>query len=313
MSLFLHDVRYAFRSLRRSPGFTAVVVATLGLGIGVNVALMSVVRAVLLRPLPYGGEERVVSIWSQWEGFPKTWVSVPEYRFYRDTIRSFDEVALYSSDSGNLTDDEPERVGLAQVTPNLFAVFGIEAALGRTFSPEEAHVSDLDSGDAADVVLLSHSLWQRRYGSDPDLVGRRIELDGTPVTVVGILPEGFQLPIDFSASTRTDLYLPGNVPEGTEPVPGMGGSHGYFAAARLREGASVEAARAAILLFNERETADGTYPESMRFRTLVIPVAEDVAGGVRYALWILAAAVGFVLLMACGNVANLVLSRGQER
>ena len=133
MSLFLHDVRYAFRSLRRSPGFTAVVVATLGLGIGVNVALMSVVRAVLLRPLPYGGEERVVSIWSQWEGFPKTWVSVPEYRFYRDTIRSFDEVALYSSDSGNLTDDEPERVGLAQVTPNLFAVFGIEAPLDARF------------------------------------------------------------------------------------------------------------------------------------------------------------------------------------
>jgi len=313
MSLFLQDLRYAFRSLRRSPGFTAVVIGTLGLGIGVNVALMSVVRAVLLKPLPFGGEERIVSIWSQWEGFPKTWVASEEYRFYRDTIHSFDEVALYDSGTGNLTEDEPETIGLAQVTPNLFDVFGVEAALGRTFTTEEAALSSFDTGGAADVVLLSHWLWQRRYGSDPGLVGRRIELDGTPVTVVGILPEGFQLPIDFSASTRTDLYLPGNVAEGTTPIPQQGGSHGYFAAARLREGASVEDARAELLLLNQRETADGTYPESMRFRTLVIPVAEDVAGDVRYALWILAAAVGFVLLMACGNVANLVLSRGQER
>ncbi len=313
MSLFLQDVRYALRSLSRSPGFTAVVVATLGLGIGVNVALMSVVRAVLLRPLPYGGEERIVDIWSQWEGFPKTWVSLPEYRVYRDTIQSFEEVALYSSGSGNLTEDAPERVGLAQVTPNLFEVFGVEAALGRTFTPEEARVSSLDSGEAADVVLLSHRLWQRRYGSDPDFVGRPIELDSNRVTVVGILPEGFQLPIDFGASTRTDVYLPGSVAEGTEPIPEAGGSHGYFAAARLREGASVEAARAEVSQFNQRTTVDGTYSEDMRFRTLLIPAAEDVAGDVRYALWILAGAVGFVLLMACGNVANLVLSRGQER
>jgi predicted permease len=313
MSLFLQDVRYAFRSLRRSLGFTAVVVATLGLGIGVNVALMSVVRAVLLRPLPYGSEERVVSIWSQWEGFPKTWVASEEYRFYRDTIESFDQVALYGSGTGNLTEDEPETIGLAQVTPNLFEVFGVEAALGRTFTTEEAALSSFDSGGAADVVLLSHRIWQRRYGSDPRLVGRRIELDGTPVTVVGILPEGFQLPIDFSASTRTDVYLPGKVAKGTIPISKAGGNHSYFAAARLREGASLEDARAEVHLFNERETADGTYSEEQRFRTLVIPVAEDVAGDVRYPLWILAAAVGFVLLMACGNVANLVLSRGQER
>jgi predicted permease len=312
MSLFLQDVRYALRSLRRSPGFTAVVVATLGLGIGVNVALMSVVRAVLLRPLPYGGEERIVSIWSQWKGFPKTWVSSEEYRFYRDAIESFDEVALYASDSGNLTEDEPERVGLAQVTPNLFEVFGVEAALGRTFTTEEAALSSFDSGGAADVVLLSHRMWQRRYGSDPGLLGRRIELDGTPVTVVGILPEGFQLPIDFSASTKTDLYLPGNVAEGTTPIPQAGGSHGYFVAARLREGASVEDARSEVLLFNQRETADGTYSEDMRFRTLVIPSPRTSRAAWRYALWILAAAVDSCSSWP-GNVANLVLSRGQER
>jgi predicted permease len=313
MSLFLQDVRYAFRSLWRSPGFTAVVVVTLGLGIGVNVALMSVLRAVLLRPLPYGGEERIVSIWSQWNVFPKTWVALEEYGFYRDTVKSFERVALYSSGSGNLTDDEPERVGVAQVTPNLFEVFGVEAALGRTFTADEAERSDMDSGETGDVCLLSHRIWQRRYGSDPDLIGRRIELDGAFVTVVGILPEGFQLPIDFGASTRTDVYVPGKVPDRTAPIPQFGGSHGYFAAARLRKGATVEEARAEVLHANERQTADGTYPEFMRFRTLVIPVAEDVAGDARYALWMLAGAVSFVLLMACGNVANLALSRGQER
>jgi predicted permease len=313
MSLFLQDVRFALRSLSRSPGFTAVVVVTLGLGIGVNVALMSVVRAVLLRPLPYGGEERIISIWSQWDRFPKTWLSMEEYRSYRDTLGSFDQVALYATGSGNLTEEEPERIGVAQVTPNLFEVFGVEALSGRTFTREEADVSPMDGDSDPSVVLLSHRLWQRRYGSDPGVVGRRIELDGAPVTVVGVLPEGFQLPVDFGASTRTDLYIPGSVPEGTVTIPSRGGSHGYFAAARLAPGVDVEAARAEVLLWNQRETAAGTYPEEMRFRTLVVPVVEDIAGEVRYALWILAGAVGFVLLMACGNVANLVLSRGQER
>ena len=313
MSLFLQDVRYAFRSLWRSSGFTAVVVATLGLGIGVNVALMSVVRAVLLRPLPYGGEDRIVSIWSRWEGFPKTWVSLEEYRYYRDTIESFDGVALYARDSGNLTEDEPERVGVARVTPNLFEVFGVEAALGRAFLVEDGMSSDPDSGEVAGVVVLSHRIWQRRYGSDRGIVGRRIKLDSAPFTVIGVLPEGFQLPTDFGATTRTDLYLAGSVPVGTAPIQPMGGSHGYFAAARLREGASVGEAQAEALLFNRRTTDDEIYPESMRFRTLVIPVAEDVAGEARSALFVLAGAVGFVQLMACGNVANLLLSRGQER
>jgi predicted permease len=163
------------------------------------------------------------------------------------------------------------------------------------------------------VVVLSHRIWQRRYGSDRGIVGRRIQVDSEPFTVIGVLPEGFQLPTDFGATTRTDLYLAGSVPEGTAPIPAMGGSHGYFAAARLREGASADDAQAEVLLFNQRMRDDEIYPESMRFHTLVIPVAEDVAGEARRPLWILSGAVGFVLLMACGNVANLMLSRGQER
>lgn len=307
MHSVLQDVRYAFRSIRRSPGFAVVVVATLALGIGVNVVLVSVVRSVLLSPLPYGEPERVVSIWSQWAAFPKTWVSVPEYRYYRDAVEAFERVALYDSDTANLTDgDEPERIGISEVTTNLFETLGVAPVVGRAFTPEEGKLS-------SDVVLISHRLWMRRYGGETDLVGRRIEIDGKPATVVGILPRGFQLPIDYSAETRTDLYRPTDVPAGMEPIPQMGGSHSYYSVARLAAAATVSRAQAEVLAANQRDTRDGIYPEDWRFRTLVIPVEDDVVGSVRPALWILLFAVGFVLLIACTNVANVVLSRGQER
>ncbi len=215
MHSLLQDVRYAFRSIRRSPGFAVVVISTLALGIGVNVALVSVVRSVLLSPLPYGEADRVVSIWSQWAAFPKTWVSIEEYRYYRDAVESFDRVALYDSDTANLTDgDEPERIGISEVTTNLFQTLGVSPVIGRAFTPEEGKLS---SG----VVLVSHRLWMRRYGGEPDLVGRRIEIDGKPATVVGVLPPRFQLPIDYNAETRTDVYRPTDVPAGIEPIPEM--------------------------------------------------------------------------------------------
>jgi putative ABC transport system permease protein len=307
MHSVFQDLRFAVRSIRRSPGFAAVVIATLALGIGVNVALVSVVRSVLLSPLPYGEPERVVSIWSQWSDFPKTWVSEEEYRYYREAIESFDQVALYDSDTGNLTDgDEPERIGIAAVTTNVFETLGVAPLVGRSFTSEEGKLS-------TGVVLISNRLWTRRYGGDPDLVGRRIEVDGKPATVVGILPRGFQLPIDYNAETRTDVYRPMVVPEGAVPIPEMGGSHNYFSVARLAGSASVAVARAEVLAANQRDTRDGIYPEEWRFRTLVIPVEDDIVGSVRPALWILMSAVGFVLLIACTNVANVVLSRGQDR
>ena len=139
MSSIAQDIRYAIRSFLRTPGFTAVVVLTLALGIGANVALVSVVHAVLMQPMPYADPERVVSLWSQWSAFPKTWISIPEYRTYRDTFESFDGVASYYESSANLTDqDLPERIGLAGVTPNLFDVTGVEPSIGRTFTEEEA-------------------------------------------------------------------------------------------------------------------------------------------------------------------------------
>ncbi len=144
-------------------------------------------------------------------------------------------------------------------------------------------------------------------------MGRPIELDGHPRTVVGILPDGFQLPTDFHAETRTDVFLPGDIPPGAEPLPELGGSHSYFVVARLASGVDLETARAEVRALNARAERDGVYPEEMRFRTLVVPIAEDILGDVRSALLLLLGAVGFVLLIACTNVANVLLSRGQER
>ena len=165
----------------------------------------------------------------------------------------------------------------------------------------------------SEVVMLSHPIWQRRYGGDPAIVGRRIELNAVPRTVVGILPADFRLPIDFNTQEPFDVYVPFGIAEGVEPLPNNGGSHSYYGVARLREGASVESAQAEALAWNQRMTADGIYHEDRRFRTLVIPAVDDVVGDVRPALSILLFAVGLVLLIACSNVANLVLSRGQER
>ena len=304
----LQDLRYALRSLRHSPAFTVVVVLTLALGIGANVALVSVARSVVLRPLPYGEPEGVVSIWSQWAGFPKTWVSIPEYRLYRDTFESLDDVGLYYDTSANLTgNDDPERVGLAAITPNVLDVLGVDPILGRGFTPDEA------KPETSEVVVLSHGLWSRRYGAAREIVGARIELNGVPRTVVGILPAEFRLPIDFARELPFDVYVPMDVPEGVGDIPGNGGSHSFYGVARLADGVSVDVAQAEALAWNQRAVADSIYSEQRQFRTLVIPVADDVVGSARTALWILLVAVGFVLLIACVNVANLVLSRGQER
>jgi predicted permease len=308
MHSILQDVRFALRSFARSPGFTAVVVLTLSLGIGANVALVSVVRSVLVRPLPYGQPDDIVALWSQWEGFPKTWVSLDEYRYYRDEFESFESAGLYYSDSGNLTDrDDPERVGVAAITPELLATLGVEAALGRSFDAADARTR------SSELSILSHRLWERRYGSAADIVGGRIELDGVARIVIGILPPEFLLHTDFGAETLTDVFVPFHVPEGVQTIPLRGGNHSFFVAARLKKGTALEAARAEALAFNRRMESEGAYPEEMRFRTLVNPIAEDVVGGVRPALLVLLGAVGFVLLIACSNVANIVLSRGQER
>ncbi|MDX1390401.1 MAG: ABC transporter permease, partial [Acidobacteriota bacterium] len=218
------------------------------------------------------------------------------------------DVALYFDTSGNLTDgDSPERIGLSRATVNVFEVLGVTPVLGRTFTRDEA------KAETPDVVVLSHELWTRRYGGAHGIVGDRIELDGVPRTVLGILPAGFRLPIDFASELPFDVYVPMDVPDGTAELPENGGSHSYYVVARLAEGVSAEAAQVEALAWNQRAVADGHYDQLRQFATVVLPVADDVVGNARTAIWILVAAVGFVLMIACVNVANLMLSRGQER
>jgi putative ABC transport system permease protein len=303
----MNDLRHALRSLRRSPGFTAAAVLTLALGIGVNIALFSVVKAVLLEPLPYGSPDRVAMIWSQWRDFDKTWVSIPEYHAYREGLRGFEDLALFQTFEANITEGEPERVATASVTPNLLDVLGVPAAAGRGFAPEEGIEGD------SDVVLLSHGLWQARYGGDPGAVGSTLLVNGAPRTAVGVLPRGFRLPLDYTTRGPTQLLVPLVLPASTGVVPHGGGSHSYYAVGRLRDGVTAAMANAELAAHVRRLSDDGVYPPGWDFRAFAVTAPDEIVGAIRPALLVLLGAVALVLLIACANVTGLLLVRGESR
>jgi putative ABC transport system permease protein len=302
------DFRHALRTLVKNPGFTATAVLTLALGIGANGAVFSVLRALLLRPLPYAQPERLVMVWSRWSAFPKTWVSVPEYRTYGDA-GCFEGLALFDLGKTNLTGgSEPERIGSALVSANLFDVLGVRPILGRSFTAAEVGTQP------ANVVILGEDLWRRRFGGARSILGTSIDINGVPKTVVGVMPAVFRLPLDYNSQTPSALWLPLDEElSGAFSVPPMGGSHGYYAIGRLRPGIGVAQARARLVGIADRLTAAGFYPRAWRFEPLVIPLVEDILGPLRMALLVLCGAVGFVLLIACANVANLLLVRGMQR
>jgi putative ABC transport system permease protein len=300
------DVRYALRTLRKRPGFTIAAALTIALGIGANAAIFSLLRAVLLRPLPYAEPDRVMLIWRPGSEDP-TWIAVPELASYQQEAPSFEQVAAYTTSASNLTGRaEPERVKSAYVTANLMAALGVSPELGRGFAPEE----DVPGKDA--VVLLSHELWQRRYGGDADLVGQSLLVNGNPRVVVGVLPRGFRLPLDYLEEQAADLLMP-LAPTAEESQ--NWGDHSLTGVARLRPGAEAgvataelhRAARRWIEQGHRKDQGDGGL-----FRSAV-PVREVVFGQVRPALLVLTGAVGFILLIACANVAGLLLARMDER
>ena len=308
------DVRYAARSLRRRPGFTTVAAVTLALGIGASTALFGVVKAVLLEPLPYGNPERVAVVWSSWVGFERTWVSFDEYEFHETEVPAFANVAAFSDGAVNLTGDgEPERVRSGSIMYDVFDVLGVAPLHGRGFTADE------DTPGGPQVVVLSHGLWQRRYGADPSILGREIEVNGLPRTVVGIMPPGFRLPLDYGAEGPSQIYLPLTATAtgyGAIPGPGVqqgGGNHGLYVVARLDSNATVEQANAQLDALIARFTAEGVYPPAQQFRAYAVSVEEQVTGNVRSALVVVFAAVGLVLLIACANVAGLLLVRGEHR
>jgi putative ABC transport system permease protein len=305
METLLQDLRYALRMLAKRPGFTAVAVLTLAVGIGANTAIFSVVNAVLLRPLPYEEPERLVVVWDNFlnMGLPQISVSVPEFEDYRTRNQSFTGMAAWAMTTGNLTEaGEPEQVRVAFVTTDFFSVLGVNPVKGRGFIPEEGQ----DGND--NVAVLSHGLWQRRFGSDPDVVGKTLRLNGEVVSIVGVAPPGFRFPREL------DLWAPIAVTTGGPNAPSRG-SRFLSVFARLKPGVSLEQARSDMAGLGSALMGEypNNYPTDSGWTVTVVPLHEQVVGDTRPALLVLLAAVGFVLLIACANVANLLLVRAASR
>ena len=298
------DVRFALRTLRRTLGFTIVVLATLALGIGANAAIFSVVNAVVLRPLPFQDADRLVIVWGNLHrpGVEEIPVSAGEYVDYRDGNRAFDHIAAYDTLGFNLTGrGEPERVDGAVATASLFTALGARAAIGRTFLAEE------EQAGHNDVAILGHALWTRRFAGDRAIVGQTIAVDGRPVEVVGVMPPGFAFP-----GETTELWKPVLVDAAALSADNRG-SHGFTLVGRMKRGVAPAQARADLDAV--ASTFGARFPNNYRygFSTVVRRLQDEIVGDTSRALFVLLAAVGVVLLTACANVANLLLARGASR
>jgi len=303
----LQDLRYAIRTLLKQPAFTLVALLTLALGIGANTAIFGIVNAVLLRPLPYHEPDRIVLLWSHWTNWTKTWLSPPELADYQRQARSLEHVAAFSSTSFNLTGgpgSEPLRVLAAQVQSGMFAALGATTIAGRVFTADE------DRPGHERVVMLTEGLWRSQFGSDPSIVGRTIDLDATPYTVVGVLPAALRLPLDYANRAFTQIW----VPLALGPTdPQERGNHGLNALGRLTPGVSLSQAQAEIDTITRGFQQQYPNNYDTAFGLTLVPAPLEVFGDVRPALLVLLLAVGAVLLIACANVANLLLARSEGR
>ena len=297
----LQDLRFGMRMLLKNPGFTIIAVIALALGIGANTAIFSVVNAVLLRPLPYKNPERLAMVWEEnsKQGFPRDTPAAANYIDWRDQNHVFESMAAMVDISFNLTGTgEPERIDGHRVSASLFQLLGVQPQLGRAFLTEE------DQPDANHVVIMSHGLWQRRFGADPAIIGKPINLNGKSFTVVGVMPGGFEFP------TRTDqLWIP--IAFDTTEAK-QRGNHYLDVIARMKSGISLQQVQAEMTTIAAR--LQQQYPETnTSIGAVVTPLHEHVVGDIRPALLIMLGAVAFVLLIACANVANLLLARAAVR
>jgi len=304
MGTMLQDLRYGIRMLMRSAGFTAIAVLTLALGIGVNTAIFSVVDAVLLKPLPYKEADRLAIVWEQnpARGWYHNIVSAANFLDWRRQNDVFTQMAAINPDKEfNLTGTaKPEEVSGEVVTANLFRLLGVQPFLGRGFLPEE------DKPGGPRVVILSYGLWERRFGHDLTLVGKHISLNNESYTVVGVMPANFYFPPFWRAWAGGDLWVPGldlSNPERT--------AHAYVAIARLKPSVSLERAQVEMNTIARRIVQEA--PDAKGWDVELVQVREQAVGESRRPLLVLFGAVGFVLLIACANVANLMLARSAGR
>jgi putative ABC transport system permease protein len=287
--------------LLKRPGFTAVAVVTLALGIGANTAIFSVVNAVLLRPLPFKNPGQLVWIWSTRTDRDKAFFSIPNFTDTRDENQTLEELAAYANWGANLTEGgEAERLQGVRLTPNALQMLGVEAALGRTLLPDDGATG------AGRVVVLSHGLWQRRFGADSSLIGRAITLNGEAYTVVGVLPQSFMLP-------GAEVEMASPLVVSTDPRRTERGSNFLRVFGRTRPGVTTAQAQADLAAVTERLRQQHAEENAKLTAPKVVALHDELVGGYRKALWLVLGAVGLVLLIACSNLANLLLARSTAR
>jgi putative ABC transport system permease protein len=313
MENFLQDLRFGFRTLAKNPAFTVVALIALALGTGANSAIFSVVNAVLLRPLPYGQPDRVMMVWGYnlKTGDKQYGISVPDFKDYRDQNSAFEQMASLAYEDFNLkSGDEPEHIQGTVVSSNFFDTLGVKAAIGRAFSAEE------DRPGADRVVVISNGLWKRRFGEKQDILGQTILINGASFTVIGVAPANFQSP-----EKGDELWIPMSFDGGDRMrIPSVASPEDLVARNRrfmksvalLKPGVTPEQAQEQLKTIASNLERD--YPDKNGGISVnAIPMTEQVVGDIRPALYILLAAVAFVLLIACANVANLLLARAASR
>jgi putative ABC transport system permease protein len=291
------DFLYAIRSLRKNPGFTILAILVLALGIGANTAIFSVVNAVLLRPLAYREPDRIMTVWTLWsKSGRRGQVSAPDFHDWHDQNNVFDLMAYYSADRIPVTaGSEPERAVASIVTPEFFQVLGVQPAAGRLFLPEE----EWKGGRPATVI--SYSFWQQHFGGSTSALNAHVKMAARDYNIVGVLPPGFHFP------SECDLWSPAALFDETTSRTG----HNYRVVGRLKSGVTVEQAEAQMAGIGQRLAKQ--YPENSQKGIAVVPMQEQLVRGIRPTLYLLLAAVGVLLLIACANVANLLLAKATSR
>ena len=308
MQTFLQDLKYALRMLKKNPAFTAVAILTLAVGIGANSAIFSVVNSVLLRPLPYREPGQLVRVYSEFPTMKlqKFWLSPPEMLDIQREAKSWEAIGAWAPGGLNVgTASEPLRVTSAAITRSLIDVLGVQPERGRNFTEEE------DRKGGPNVALISHGLWQKGFGGASDIIGKQIQVDAATTTVVGVMPPNFAFPP--GSNDQVELLVPFQF----DPAnPGSRGSHYLSVIGRLKPGVTVAQAQSEMTSLMAGWKSEGRAQHLLnpdRHPVVMLGLHEDVVGSARKAVWLLMAAVGFVLLIACVNVANLLLARAESR